>query len=474
VQLAYKYKLKPTAQQLDIFKIWIELCRRQYNYRLGERFSWWESTRTPINACPLTCSITPIQEIYKNIPEFRVQTRDGRKKDINGKPITKTGDKHPNIVNGYVQWQAVQLADQKHTKKLFPEYKELDSQVFQDVVNRVESAFARFTTPDQNGNRSGKPRFKGKHYYKSFTYTQLYNSDVTKDESGRFCVNLAKIGLVPMVFHCPVPDGFKVKTGTIIREADGWYINLTLEDKDVPVTTVAEIQPTERNSLGIDLGVENYAALSTGEMVEHPRFLKTSANKLAKLQQRLSKHKKHSKPWKIIKVKIAKLHQHIACQRLDFQFKLAYWIFGKCDVLFIEDLKLKHLTRRAKAKIDNSGRWLPNGQAAKSGLNKSMLDAAHGQSVQVLKFVAWKLGKVVSVVDPRGTSQHCWDCLEEVSKELKDRWHSCQCGQELHRDDNSAKLIKKIGLICANSGDGTASLKTALGLLTERSQRSVA
>jgi len=218
----------------------------------------------------------------------------------------------------------------------------------------------------------------------------------------------------------------------------------------------------------------NYVALSTGEIVEHPRFFKASAKKLARLQHRLSKHKKHSKPWRILKAKIAKLHQHIARQRLDFQFKLAYWIFSKCDVLFIEYLKLKNLTRRAKAKIDNSGQWLPNGQAAKAGLNKSMLDAAHGQFVQVLKFVAWKLGKVVSVVDPRGTSQHCWDCLEEVSKELKDRWHSCQCGQELHRDDNSAKLIKKIGLICADSGDGTASLKTALGLLAEGSQRSVA
>lgn len=190
-------------------------------------------------------------------------------------------------MNGYIQWLSVQLADQKNTKKLFPEYKELDSQVLQDVVNRVETAFNRFTNPDQNGNRSGLPRFRGKHYYRSFTYTQLFNADIAKDERGRFCVNLAKIGLVPMVFHRPIPDGFKVKTGTVIKEADGWYISLTLEDKDVPVT-VAEIQPTESNSMGIDLSVENYAALSTGEMVEHPRLFKISANKLARLQHKLS------------------------------------------------------------------------------------------------------------------------------------------------------------------------------------------
>lgn len=472
MQLTYKYKLRPTADQCTKFQTWVELCRRQYNYRLGERFAWWEFTRTPVNACPLTCSITPVPEVYKNIPEFRVQTRDGRKKDKDGKAVTKKGDKHPNIVNGYVQWQALQLADQKQTKKLFPEYKELDSQVFQDVVNRVETAFTRFTNPDQNGNRSGLPRFRGRQYYKSFTYTQLTNSDVSKDERGRSCVNLAKIGLVPMVFHRPIPDGFKVKTGTVMKEADGWYISLTLELTNVPVA-VAEIQPTQENSIGIDLGVENYAALSTGEMVEHPRFFRISAHKLAKLQQRLQKHKKFSLPWRILKLKISRLHQHIARQRLDFQFKLANLLFSKCDVLFIEDLKLKNLTRRAKSKIDNQGNWLANGQAAKSGLNKSMLDAAHAQFVKVLQFVAWKLGKVVKVVDPSGTSQHCWDCLNRVDKQLKDRWHSCNCGQELHRDHNSAKLIEKIGLICANSGDGTASLKTALSLLTEGSQRSV-
>jgi putative transposase len=69
---------------------------------------------------------------------------------------------------------------------------------------------------------------------------------------------------VPIVFHRPIPKGFKVKTGTVIPEADGWYISITLENQTVPVT-VAEIQPTAENSLGIDLGLTNYAYLSNGE-----------------------------------------------------------------------------------------------------------------------------------------------------------------------------------------------------------------
>ncbi|NES74239.1 MAG: hypothetical protein F6K24_58150 [Okeania sp. SIO2D1] len=69
----------------------------------------------------------------------------------------------------------------------------------------------------------------------------------TKNANSRFCVNLPKIGLVPLVYNRSIPLGFKVKTGTVIREADGWYVSLTIEDKTVPLE-VAEIQPTLENS----------------------------------------------------------------------------------------------------------------------------------------------------------------------------------------------------------------------------------
>ena len=78
----------------------------------------------------------------------------------------------------------------------------------------------------------------------------------------------AKIGQVPMVFHRQIPEGFKVKTGTVIPEAEGGYISLTLESQTVPVTVV-EIQPMADNSIGIDLGITNYAYLSNGEQVEN-------------------------------------------------------------------------------------------------------------------------------------------------------------------------------------------------------------
>ena len=161
MQLTYKYTLKPTKHQAVTITTHLELCRRQYNYRLGERFKRWESTRTPLNAWPLTAYRVSVEEIYKNIPLTRVQTREGRKKDGSGNPLTKKGGVCSNIDGGYVQWQTVQLPNFKNTKRLFPDCKAWDSQVLQDVVNPVGSSFSNFTNPDRNGNRRGKPKFKG-------------------------------------------------------------------------------------------------------------------------------------------------------------------------------------------------------------------------------------------------------------------------------------------------------------------------
>jgi putative transposase len=463
MQLTYKYTLRPPKHQAVTITTHLELGRRQYNYRLGERFKRWESTRTPLTACPLTAYRVSVEEIYKNIPLTRVQTREGRKKDGSGNPLTKKGDVFSNIDGGYVQRPTVQLADLKNTKRLFPDYKLWDCQVLQDVVHPVETSFPNFTTPDKNGNRRGKPKFKGFHYYKSLTYPKLDNLNIIKDEQNRICIDLGKVGQVPMVFHRPIPTGFKVKTGTVIPEAEVGHISLTLEDKTVPVT-VAESQPTAENSMGIDLGIANYVYLGNGKKFENPRFLRASAEKLARLQAKLASRVKGSKPWKIFKGKIYKLHQLVARASRDFPFKTAHKLFDKCDVWVVEDLSLKNWTRGAKVKTDiEDGNlvYLPNGQAAKSGLNKSILDAAQGQFTTVIKYVAGKLGKSVVLVDPKGTFQR-GNCLYKEPKELSDRWHSCQCGESLDRDENSAKLLKKIGLNY-ESGGASTSLKKALG-----------
>lgn len=449
MKLTYQYKLRPTKEQNAIMIEWLNLLRRQYNYRLGQRFGWWEATRTSVNSCPLNVAVVPVNRIYQDIPEFRTQIRDGRKLGEDGLPITKKGDKHPLIVDGYVQWQTVQLGDLKNTKKLFPEYKKIHSQVLQDVINRVETAFSNFITPDQNGNRAGRPKFKGLHYYKSFTYSQLKNKHISDNR-----VYLSGIGQVEIVLHRPIPARFIVKMGTVKLKADGWYLSIALEDQTVPVKEDEEICPTKENSIAIDVGLERFLTCDDGSYAKIPRFLRKSSNRLTRLQRAKSKlpHGQKNKP-KLYQA-IAKLHQKIARQRQNFHFITAYWLLEKADVIFIEDLKLKNLIRRNKPKPDGKGGFLPNHQAQSSGMNKSWLDAGHSSFFQILEWVAWKLGKKVIKVNPWGTSQFCYSCLNKVPKNLSDRWHSCSCGASLNRDENSGKLLKLLGL-------GLASIKTA-------------
>jgi len=89
----------------------------------------------------------------------------------------------------------------------------------------------------------------------------------------------------------------------------------------------------------------------------------------------------------------------------------------------ITTLENRYITRSAQVKTnieDGNLVYLPHGQAAKTGLNKSMLDAARGQFTTVIKYVAGKLGKSVVFVDPKRSSQHCWNCLNKVPKKLSD------------------------------------------------------
>jgi putative transposase len=448
MRCAYKFKLQPQKAQSSGLARWIELCRRQYNYRLGERFAWYEATRSQANACSLLHTVTPsIDFVYRNIPEFKILTKGDNK-----------GTRYDLVKGGFVNWATIQKDDLTNTKDLFPEYAELPSQTLQDVIERVNKAFDRFVVGDSKGKKSGKPKFKGRPYFKSICFPQ--KAEVVRHG----VINLPKIGDIEFIQHRPIPEGFTVKTAIISRECDGYFLVLTLEDQSIPVAVV-EIQPTEENSKGIDLGLEFYSSGSDGKQYEFPRWFRKHEAKLAKLQAKQAKAEKGSAARKVYAVRVARLHKKIAASRLDWQYKLAYKLFADCDVLFMEDLSLRNIIRRNKLKTDAVGKITTNGQAAKSGLNKSMTDAALGQFANVLKWVAQKLGNRVIEVDPKGTSQHCHACLNKVPKELSDRWHRCQCGESLPRDINSGLLIKKIGLICDSLGMVTASVKNALKCL---------
>jgi putative transposase len=114
--------------------------------------------------------------------------------------------------------------------------------------------------------------------------------------------------------------------------------------------------------------------------------------------------------------------------------------------MVFEELQVKNLTKAPAPKQDEvAGHYLPNGASAKAGLNKSILDAGWATFTEMVSVKAAWAGRTVIFVNPFMTSQLCSGCGAVVRKELSDRWHRCECGTELDRDTNSAKLILQLG-----------------------------
>jgi putative transposase len=119
---------------------------------------------------------------------------------------------------------------------------------------------------------------------------------------------------------------------------------------------------------------------------------------------------------------------------------------NRYQLIVVEDLQIANLLKRPKPKQDEAtGQYLPNGAAAKGGLNKSIADAGWGTFVQYCSYKAAWVDRIVHKVDPKYTSQTCPQCGQVRKKTLDERWHSCACVAEMDRDTAAAKVILNVG-----------------------------
>ena len=356
------------------------MLRYQYNYLLADRFEWYERNRTSVNACSLVCHLPKLRDN----PNYYSQKRS-----------------------------LVQL------KKDRPWYGEIQSQVLQDCVKRVDLAFKRYLKGDRNGKRSGKPRFKGQGRYRSFTFPSLGKSPLKKNR-----LTLPKFGDVKLVMHRPIPDGFKIKTAIISRKADGWYVTLAIQDNSVP-----NVIPKDDavNTVGIDMGLKSFLVKSDGSEVAIPQYYRKAQKRLKKVQKAVSRKKKGSANRRKAIEKLSKAHKKVADTRKDFHFKTAKGLLDSHDLVAHEKLNIKGLAR--------------------TKLTKSILDAGWGQFLSILANKAANAGLLTVAVNPRNTSQNCSNCGTKVPKTLKDRVHTCpKCGYRADRDVNAAKNILNLAV----------------------------
>jgi putative transposase len=157
---------------------------------------------------------------------------------------------------------------------------------------------------------------------------------------------------VQIRLHRPLPDGFKLKTVQAIKKADGWYVNLCIEDPTVPEFNPDEIVPTWDNSTGMDavLHEDDFLALSDGQKLPSLKSFRKTQFLLAGVPSRKANRKRGSNRRRKLAKREARIHQRIARSRKDRAFLTAHNVVrsGK-KVFFHEDLDLKNLTKRNKA-----------------------------------------------------------------------------------------------------------------------------
>ncbi|MBN3949762.1 MAG: IS200/IS605 family element transposase accessory protein TnpB [Nostoc sp. NMS7] len=380
MRTSYQYRINPNKEQAEKIDKTLEMLRYQYNYLLTQRFNWYEQNRSPIDRCSV---------IVSHLPELK------------GKPTYYS-----------------QKASLTQLKKDRPWYKDIHSQVLQEIPKKVEITFDRWLKGDLNGKKSGRLRFKGKGQYKTFTFPQFKQYHFTKNK-----ITLSKIGTVKVIVHRQIPEGFDIKTVSVTKKADGYYVTLSLDSK-----TVSTIKPNfnDANIVGIDVGLIDFIVTSDNERIAAPKFLRKAERRLKSAQRRVSRRKKGSNRRKKAIKKLGIQHKKVSDTRKDFHFKTAKNILDKYDVVAVEKLNIKGL--------------------AKTWLAKSINDAAWGQFITILSNKAVNAGLKVISVNPNGTSQECSNCGQKVKKLLSERIHNCpSCKISLCRDLNASIIIKNRG-----------------------------
>lgn len=356
----FKYRLLANQQAFQKADYWLELCQNLYNTALEQRITIYRQNKGSISAY-------------------------------------------------------TQMSQLPELKDAFPEYKLVGSQVLQEVIERLDKAYANFFRRVKNGNgKVGFPRFKGKDRYDSFTLKQtgwkLDGKYLSIRNIGRFKLRLSR------------PIEGEIKTVTICGGATGkWYACFSCDK--VPEKWL----PESDKIIGIDVGIKSFCVDSEGNKVASPLYLRQAETVLRRKQRRLSRRVKGSNGRREARILVAKAYEKITNQRRDFLHKLANQYIARYGVIFVEDLNIKGMVRNKH-------------------LSKSISDNSWGEFFRLLEYKAVEAGRLVVKVPPYNTSQICSGCGEKVPKSLAVRVHCCpHCGLVMDRDENAARNISAVG-----------------------------
>ena len=293
--------------------------------------------------------------------------------------------------------------------------KEVPSQALQQVVRHLDRAFQNFFA-----GRTGFPRFKSKFGRQSFTVPQK-----VRIEGGR--IKLPKLGLVKAVIG-RIPAG-RIKSATISRTPTGKYFASVLSE--TPGGPPAKVPTTPAGTVGIDLGLTDFAVLSTGRRVANPRHLQKKLRRLKRAQRVLSRRKSGSANRNKARHRVAMIHEKVANARKDFLHKLSTSIIhdSQVDTVAIEDLAVQNMQKNAR-------------------FARSISDVGWGEFRRQLAYKAERVGNNLLVIGQfEPSSKTCSCCgIIKASLGLRERTWTCLCGTVHDRDINAAINIKQFAL----------------------------
>ena len=307
-------------------------------------------------------------------------------------------------------------------KKTKPWLSETSDWVLKEAISHACSAYENFFA-----KRSGFPRFKSKH---NAMQSATWRRPTIR---GKNHVHIPRIGAMRFREH-RLLEG-EIKTVTISRHASGrYYISFLVDDgrKCTPKPKHA------KTAVGIDVGIENFCTLSTGEKVANPRFRKSSQTRIAKLQKKLARQKKSSNRYKETKRKLAREHEKVANKRHDFLNTLSTRLVNENQVIAVEDLNVK-------------------GMLANHRLAADIADASWSEFIRMLEYKSeWYGTHLLSCGRFDPSSKMCSACGQiQTDMPLSVRtWECPECGRRHDRDVNAAVNILNFAVASTVNGRG--------------------
>ena len=427
-----KFSAYPTNEQAKVFSQWIGCARVIYNCKVAEDNQNYQEFKS-------TGENTPVNQAYS---QFKTEERE---------------------------WLT-----------------QCPSQILRNSSSIWYTAKQRFYKGVANNPRKKKKGIKDTVLLTSelFSFKDEINDNGIVTKKLIIGTKTKKIGELKFKAHREFGNPSQIVIG---KKSNKWFVSFCYEvegNQKTEQELLEEFSNLDEESIrdlaiGIDRGIaipfQTSEKLSFDFDKKSKEVLKAKNKKLKKYQRKLSCQRKGSSCRNKTKNKISKIHAKITNIRHDFCHKTSHAIANSAARIFaVEDLKLKNMTKKPKAKQNEKGEFLPNKAKAKAGLNRELLSKGLAKTIEFLEYKALKIGKLVVKVSPHYSSQECAQCGHTHPDNRKTQSEFCclLCANQDNADHNAAKVIAKRGVQFLLSKP-KAKTRTRLGISRSKAGRGI-